>query len=88
MFGRNSKLEMPAVNELKEYWNNVNTNLTDHINQMPAYEWFTSHTKVSESDFAKEPLRNKLNITINRTSHMSYLLGQMAYLEKNKAKED
>jgi len=79
---------MPSINKLKEYWNNVNTKLTDHINQMPSDEWFTRHNKVSEADFAKEPHRNKLNIIINRTSHTSYHLGQMVYLEKNRAKED
>jgi len=66
----------------------ANTNHSEHINQMPTDEWFTRHNKVSEADFAKEPHRNKLNIIINRTSHMSYHLGQMAYLEKNKAKID
>jgi len=77
-----SGLEMPTINKLKEYWNNVNTKLADHISQMPADEWFTRHNKVSEADFANEPHRNKLNIIINRTNHMSYHLGQMVYLEK------
>ena len=74
--------QMPSITELKEYWNKVNTKLTDHINQMPADEWFTRHNNVSEADFAKEPHRNKLNIILNRTSHTSYHLGQLAYLAK------
>lgn len=73
---------MPPLTELKEYWNNVNTKLTDHINQVPADEWFARHTNVSEADFVKEPHRNKLNIILNRTSHTSYHLGQLAYLAK------
>ena len=77
-----SGFEMPSINDLKEYWNKVNTKLTNHINQMPEDEWFSRHTKVSEADFAKEPHRNKLNIIINRTNHTSYHLGQMVYLEK------
>ena len=77
-----SGFEMPSINDLKEYWNKVNTKLTNHINQMPEDEWFSRHTKVSEADFAREPHRNKLNIIINRTNHTSYHLGQMAYLEK------
>jgi DinB superfamily len=79
-----SGIEMPAINELKEYWNKVNTRLADHINQMTADEWFTRHNNVSEPDFDKEPHRNKLNIIINRTNHTSYHLGQLVYLTKNK----
>jgi DinB superfamily len=74
--------QMPSISELKEYWNKVNDKLTDHINQMRADEWFTRHNNVSEADFAKEPHRNKLNIILNRTSHTSYHLGQLAYLAK------
>ncbi len=73
---------MPPIKELKEYWHTVNTKLSEHINQMPAAEWFTRHNNVSEADFAKEPHRNKLNIIINRTSHTSYHLGQLVYLGK------
>jgi len=74
--------QMPPINELKEYWNKVNAKLTNHIHQMPADDWFTRHNSVSDSDFAKEPHRNKLNIILNRTSHTSYHLGQLAYLAK------
>jgi hypothetical protein len=74
--------EMPSISVLKEYWNKVNAKLADHINQMPADEWFKRHNNVSEADFAKEPHRNKLNIIINRTSHTSYHLGQLVYLVK------
>ena len=77
-----SGLAMPSINELKEYWNKVNTKLAEHISQMQPDEWFTRHNNVSETDFATEPHRNKLNIIINRTSHTSYHLGQMVYLEK------
>jgi hypothetical protein len=77
-----SGLEMPSINELKEYWKKVNAKLTDHIIQMPADEWFTRHNNVSEADFANGPHRNKLNIIINRTNHTSYHLGQLVYLVK------
>lgn len=81
----NSGLEMPAINDLKEYWNKVNAKLADHISQMSADEWFNRHNNVSEADFAKEPHRNKLNIIINRTNHTSYHLGQLVYLAKKEA---
>ena len=80
-------LETLSINKLKEYWDNVNTKLAGHINQMPEDEWFNRHNKVSESDFIKEPHRNKLNIIINRTNHTSYHLGQLVYLDKKQDRE-
>src|ERR1700742_3522843 len=78
----NSGIEKPSIAELKEYWNKVNAVLADKISQIQPDEWFTRHTAVSEEDFAKEPHRNKLNIIINRTNHLSYHLGQLTYLVK------
>jgi hypothetical protein len=78
----NSGLEKPSIAELKEYWNKVNELLSAKMSQLGTDEWFTRHTAVSEEDFAKEPHRNKLNIVINRTNHLSNHLGQLAYLVK------
>jgi hypothetical protein len=78
----NSGIEKPSIAELKEYWNKVNALLANSISQIQPDEWFNRHTKISEEDFAKEPHRNKLNIIINRTNHLSYHLGQLAYLVK------
>ena len=77
-----SGLEKPSIAELKEYWNKVNAMLSEKMNQIAPEEWFNRHTAVSEEDFAKEPHRNKLNIVINRTNHLSYHLGQLIYLVK------
>jgi len=77
-----SNLEKPSIAELKEYWNKVNAVLSEKMNQIAPEEWFNRHTAVSEEDFAKEPHRNKLNIVINRTNHLSYHLGQLVYLVK------
>jgi len=77
-----SGLEKPAISELKEYWNKVNAVLSEKMSQVAPEEWFNRHTAVSEEDFAKEPHRNKLNIVINRTNHISYHLGQLVYLVK------
>ena len=75
-----SGIEKPSVAELKKYWNEVNAVLSKYISNMQPDEWFAKHNAVSEDDFAKEPHRNKLNIIINRTSHQSYHLGQLAFL--------
>jgi len=77
--------EMPSLNDLKEYWKKINTELTGHIIRMPEDEWFARHNNVSEADFANEPHRNKLNIIINRTNHTSYHLGQLVYLAKKES---
>ncbi len=36
---------------------------------------------VSDEDFEKEPHRNKLNIIVTRTSHLSYHTGQLILLK-------
>ena len=85
LFVRNpegSGMEKPSVAELKDYWNEVNALLSEKMSQIAPEEWFNRHTAVSEEDFAKEPHRNKLNIVINRTNHLSYHLGQLVYLVK------
>ncbi|MEP6748351.1 MAG: DinB family protein, partial [Bacteroidota bacterium] len=73
----NANLPKPTLAELKKYWKEINTKLTQHINETHPDEWLTRHSAVSEEDFAKEPHRNKLNIIINRTNHQSYHIGQM-----------
>ena len=78
----NSGLTKPSVTELRAYWNKVNDLLSAKMQGMDAEEWFTAHTAVSAEDFVKEPHRNKLNIVINRTNHLSYHLGQLMYLVK------
>lgn len=77
-----SGLEKPTVDELRAYWNDVNTLLAQKISQIQPDEWFTRHASISEEDFVKEPHRNKLNIVINRTAHLSYHIGQLIYLVK------
>ncbi|NOT77139.1 MAG: DinB family protein [Cyclobacteriaceae bacterium] len=76
----NSGLEKPSVSQIREYWKDIDAKVAEHIKTMPYDEWFTRHNSVSSEDFAKEPFRNKMNILINRTNHMSYHLGQMVYL--------
>ena len=72
---------MPTVETLKQYWNEINTKLSDHFDKMQPEEWFEKHNSISAEDFAKEPHRNKLNVIITRTVHQGYHLGQMIYLD-------
>jgi hypothetical protein len=80
-----SGLPHPSLPELRKYWQEVNTRLSNSIANTPPDDWFTRHTAVSEEAFAKEPFRNKLNVLINRTNHQSYHWGQLVFLGKKKA---
>lgn len=73
--------EKPAVNELRNYWNEVNNKLAGDFTKFSADEWLQKHTAVSEEDFAKEPHRNRLNVLISRTNHLAYHFGQLAFLK-------
>lgn len=72
--------ELPALAQLRAQWKEVNTTLMDHIEQLPAGEWFTRHANISEADFPNEPHRNRLNVLISRTNHLAYHRGQLMLL--------
>lgn len=76
-----SGLPVPSLQELREYWTKVNATLAERMATLQPEEWFNRHTIVSETDFAKEPHRNKLNLLINRTNHLSYHYGQLIFLK-------
>ena len=78
----NSQSEIFSAKDLRQYWKNINSKLANHFNSMQMDEWFQKHNSVSAEDFIKEPHRNKLNIVISRTNHLSYHLGQLAFLKK------
>lgn len=71
-----------SVQNLREFWKNVNAKLATHFEALQEDEWFQKHTSISDEDFNKAPHRNKLNVVINRTNHLSYHLGQLSLLTK------
>jgi uncharacterized damage-inducible protein DinB len=71
-----------TVAQLKQAWQEVSSYLTAKFAAMSAEDWFDRHTAVSAEDFAKEPHRNKLNLILNRTNHLSYHYGQLIFLKK------
>jgi hypothetical protein len=73
--------DIPASSHLRLYWNQVNTTLAEHFSRITPEAWFQKHNSVSAEDFAKEPHRNKLNLVINRTNHLSNHLGQLVFLK-------
>lgn len=76
-----SKPNLPSAKEIRQQWKNINAALGEHINKLQPDEWMQRHNSVSAEDFAKEPHRNKLSIIISRTNHLSYHLGQLAFLQ-------
>ena len=73
---------LPSAQELRQYWKDVNGKLAAQFAAMTPDDWFQKHTSVSEEDFAKEPHRNRLNVLISRTNHLSYHFGQLIFLKK------
>ena len=73
--------ELPSAKELRASWSNVNKVLAEKFSTVKPDEWFQKHNSVSAEDFIKEPHRNRLNIIITRTTHLSYHLGQFILLK-------
>jgi uncharacterized damage-inducible protein DinB len=69
--------QLPAVQELKQYWNEVNSKLLAEFKNLSADEWLLRHYAMSDDDYAKEPTRNRLAVLLSRTNHMFYHLGQI-----------
>jgi hypothetical protein len=72
--------EIPSVAELRGFWKDINDKLANEFANLTPENWLDRHTRVSEEDFAKDPSRNKLNVLISRTNHISYHLGQLNLL--------
>lgn len=76
-----SGLSKPPLSELRSAWSEVNGKLSEHFDTLTEKEWFERHAAISETDFEKEPHRNRLNVVLNRTSHLANHLGQLSFLK-------
>jgi uncharacterized damage-inducible protein DinB len=76
-------VKAPSTAEMIKYWHDSNAYVNEKIAALSTEDWFGKHTAVSAEDFAKEPHRNKLNVLMSRTNHLSHHLGQLV-LAKNK----
>lgn len=76
----NTETALPSIEDLRNYWKETNNLLSEHFGKLSITEWFQRHNSISDTDFAKEPHRNKLNIVINRTNHLANHLGQLLLL--------
>jgi len=71
---------IPSVKELRNLWKNQMETLVPKLERISVNEWFEKHSAVSAEDFIAEPHRNKLNILLTRTTHLSYHAGQFVLL--------
>jgi hypothetical protein len=68
--------------EVKTAWTDINAKLASEFAKMKPADWLHKHTAVSDADFAKDPLRNRLAILLSRTGHLGYHLGQAVLATK------
>ena len=73
---------MPSISDLRSHWKEVNAALAKAFSAMQPAEWLQKHTSISEEDFVKEPHRNRLNVLVSRTNHLSSHFGQLLFLKK------
>src|SRR6266404_1757114 len=73
---------IPSVELVRKAWGEVNGKLFEGFAKLSAADWLKKHGAVSEEDFVKEPLRNRLAILLSRTNHLAYHLGQTALRPK------
>ena len=63
--------------DLRQAWSEVNAKLTAAFESLRPEEWLERHESVSEEDFSKEPLRNRLAVLLSRTCHIGVHEGQI-----------
>ena len=73
---------LPTPSVLRDCWDEVNGELLKAFEKFTASDWAGKHTAVSEEDFAKNPIRNRLSVLLSRTNHLSYHVGQAALAPK------
>ena len=76
----NSDEQPFSVADLRHKWLIVNDELIKHFGNLTPEEWLQKHNAVSDEDFAKERHRNRLNVVLSRSNHLSYHLGQLTLL--------
>jgi hypothetical protein len=63
--------------DLRRAFDEINATLTKEIQSLAASEWLKRHVSVSETDFASNPLRNRLAVLLSRTGHAMFHAGQI-----------
>lgn len=77
-----SELPKPSIAQLKLQWEEIHQLLISNLESLTNEQWFEKHTAVSDEDFITEPHRNRLNVVLSRSNHLSYHIGQISLLRK------
>ncbi len=56
--------------------------LSAGVNRQSPDEWLEKHTAVKDEDYAEDPLRNKLSVSLTCTNHLSYHHGQTSLVQR------
>ena len=70
--------ELPPFEVVRAAWVDVNRKVSEGIASFSSSDWLRKHAAVSDEDFARDRLRNRLAILLSRTNHVAYHLGQVA----------
>ena len=73
---------LPAAEEIKKSWNEVNSRLLAGLESLSPAQWLEKHSSVSVEDFAQDPSRHRFAILLSRTAHLAFHVGQMALIAK------
>ena len=65
-----------SATELRSAWAEVNDKLTGAFEGFTLEDWLQKHMAVSDEDSIKDPMRKRIAVVMNRTSHASYRAGQ------------
>lgn len=74
---RKSGQDLLSASDLRRAWSEVNQRLMAAFENLRPEEWLERHGSISEEDFAKEPLRNRLAVLMSRTNHAAGHENQM-----------
>ena len=75
--------QFPPVENLLEQWQNLHDFLNQKFAEMDAENWLGKHNAMTDQEYERDPLRNKLSVLIGRTLHQNYHLGQLNFLHIN-----
>ena len=71
------------MGELRKYWDEVNGKLLSQFASLSEDEWLHRHYAMSEEDYAKDPIRNRLAVLLSRTvEQTTYLLTHRTFFPR------
>ncbi len=75
-----AEADLPSISELRAQWASQNEQMASLFAALSPGDWFSRHANISQEDFEKEPHRNRLNVLLSRTNHLSNHRGQLTLL--------